>query len=262
MVQNAPANAVPINYARSLTGHQRTVSANRHLGFTLAFVAGATNAGGFLAVKQYTSHMSGIVSTMADSLALGGYDMVLDAAGAILSFLLGAACTALMVNYGRRQHLYSEYALPLLLEAVLLLVFGVLGARLQLVPGLFIPATVMLLCFIMGLQNAVVTKLSHAEIRTTHVTGIVTDIGIELGKLAYWNADRSQPKVVANRERLAVLGALLACFFAGGVTGAIGFKHMGFISTVPLAALLTLLAIVPTVDDLLRLNARIRRRAK
>jgi uncharacterized membrane protein YoaK (UPF0700 family) len=250
---------VPINYARRLTGHRRTTSANRHLGFTLAFVAGATNAGGFLAVRQYTSHMSGIVSAMADNLALGTYDLVLDAAGAVVSFLLGAACTAIMVNYVRRQRLYSEYALPLLLEATLLLVFGVLGVRLQQVQGLFIPTTVMLLCFIMGLQNAVITKLSHAEIRTTHVTGIVTDIGIELGKLAYWNADDRQPKVVANRERLGVLGGLLCCFFVGGVVGAIGFKRMGFISTVPLAALLCALAIVPAIDDMVRVAARIRR---
>jgi uncharacterized membrane protein YoaK (UPF0700 family) len=249
---------VPIHYARSLTGHQRTASANRHLGFTLAFVAGATNAGGFLAVKQYTSHMTGIVSSMADNLALGGYDLVFDAGAAILSFLLGAACTALMVNYARRHRLYSEYALPLLLEAVLLLAFGVLGARLQSVQGLFIPLTVMLLCFIMGLQNALVTKLSHAEIRTTHMTGIVTDIGIELGKLLYWNADRSLPRVSANHSRLRVLAGLLFCFFAGGVVGAVGFKHMGFISTVPLAAALCLVAIVPAVDDVVRVAARLR----
>jgi uncharacterized membrane protein YoaK (UPF0700 family) len=250
---------VPIHFARSLTGHQRSATANRQLGFTLAFVAGATNAGGFLAVRQYTSHMSGIVSGMADNLALGGYDLVLDAAGAIVSFLFGAACTALMVNYARRQRLYSEYALPLLLEATLLLVFGVLGARLQSVQGLFIPLTVMLLCFIMGLQNALVTKLSHAEIRTTHVTGIVTDIGIELGKLLYWNADRSLPKVGANHDRLRVLTTLLVAFFGGGVAGAVGFKHLGFVSTVPLAAALCLVAIVPAVDDVVRAAARLRR---
>lgn len=253
--------AVPINYARSLTGHHRTVSANRHLGFTLAFIAGATNAGGFLAVKQYTSHMTGMVSAAADNLVLGGYDLVLDAAGAILSFVAGAACTAVMVNYVRRRRLYSEYALPLLFEAILLLAFGVLGARLQTVQGLFIPITVMLLCFIMGLQNAVITKLSHAEIRTTHMTGIVTDIGIELGKLFYWNADSTnpQPKVTANRERLRVLCTLLLCFFGGGVAGAIGFKEIGFMSTVPLAAVLCAMAIVPTVDDLVRVVRRLRR---
>ena len=117
------------------------------------------------------------------------------------------------------------------------------------------PLTVMLLCFMLGLQNAVITKVSRAEIRTTHMTGIVTDIGIELGKLLYWNADRGavQPKVLANRRRLALLASLLIAFLAGGVAGALGFKHLGYLSTVPLAALLGLLAIVPAVDEAIRL---------
>lgn len=244
---------MPINYARSLTAaHRRTASANRHLGFALAFVAGAINAGGFLAVQQYTSHMTGMVSSMAENLVLRDYELVLDAAGGILSFLAGASCTALMVNYVRRQRGSSEYALPLLVEAILLLGFGVLGARLANVPGLFVPITVMLLCFMMGLQNAVITKLSHAEIRTTHMTGIITDIGIEIGKLMYWNADPdpAQPRVVANRGRLKLLSALLFSFLAGGVAGALAFKHIGYLSTVPLAALLCALAIVPAIDDL------------
>jgi uncharacterized membrane protein YoaK (UPF0700 family) len=249
---------MPIHYARSLAGTERSGRANRHLGVALAFVAGALNAGGFLAVRQYTSHMTGIVSSAADNLALGAGDLVLDAFGALVSFLLGAACTAILVNLGRRRRLASEYALPLLLEAVLLLAFGVLGARLSSVEGLFVPATVMLLCFVMGLQNALVTKLSHAEIRTTHMTGIVTDIGIELGKLLYWNADggRVQPKVAANGARLLLLCALLASFFGGGVAGAFGFKQVGYAACVPLAGLLCLLAIVPALDDLRALARR------
>jgi len=239
-----------VDYFRTLTAQARSARANRHLGFALAGVAGAMNAGGFLAVHQYTSHMTGIVSSAADNLALGAGDLVLDALGAILSFLLGAACTAMLVNYGRRRGLRSEYALPLLCEAVLLLGFGVLGARLATMAGLFVPATVMLLCFTMGLQNALVTKLSHAEIRTTHMTGIVTDIGIELGKLLYWNADaNATPRVAANHARLAMLCTLLGCFFGGGVAGALGFKVLGYAATVPLALLLCGLAIVPALDD-------------
>jgi uncharacterized membrane protein YoaK (UPF0700 family) len=240
-----------VDYVRTLTAQARSARANRHLGFALAGVAGAMNAGGFLAVHKYTSHMTGVVSSAADSLALGAGDLVLDALGAIVSFLLGAASTALLVNYGRRRKLTSEYALPLMFEAVLLLAFGVLGARLSSVRGLFVPATVMLLCFTMGLQNALVTKLSHAEIRTTHMTGIVTDIGIELGKLLYWNADETaRPHVAANRGRLAVLCGLLGSFFFGGVAGALGFKVLGYAATVPLALLLCGLAIVPALDDL------------
>lgn len=89
----------------------------------------------------------------------------------------------------------------------------------------------MLLCFFMGLQNAVVSKWSRTEIRTTHITGIVTDTGIELGKLCYWNATGTphQHRVRADKERLAVLALLAAFFFCGGVAGAFGFKHVGYL---------------------------------
>lgn len=241
-----------IPYLRRLTGRDRSPEANLQLARYLAFVAGATNAGGFLAVQQYTSHMSGILSAMADNLALGSLGLVLDGLGALLAFLSGAACSAVLINWGRREQLQSTYALPLMVEAGLLVCFGLLGGNLEHHEWLFVPATVLVLCFIMGLQNAMVTKLSNAEIRTTHVTGMVTDIGIELGKLFYWNlsrADSGKPVVLANRQKLRVLAALVGLFFLGGVAGALGFKHIGFSVTLPLAMLLLAVAAVPVVDD-------------
>lgn len=244
---------MPVPYLRKLSGKDRSTAANRQMGYSLAFVAGAANAGGFLAVGQYTSHMTGIVSAMSDAFALGSFKFALTGIGALLSFVGGAATSAILINWARRRHLQSEYALPLMLEAVLMLCFGLIGSRLSQHVGLFIHLTVMLLCFMMGLQNAIITKLSHAEIRTTHVTGIVTDIGIELGKLVYWNrnkTDITKPLVVANRGRLMILTSLLTLFFIGGVAGAIGFKHVGFLSTIPLAIFLLVLAMVPIFDDL------------
>lgn len=243
---------MPISYLRQLTGKERSPESNRQLACYLAFVAGATNAGGFLAVKQYTSHMSGIVSAMADDLALGDVGLLLGGLGALLSFLAGAACSSVLINWGRREHLQSEYALPLMVEAGLLVCFGLLGGNLEHHEWLFVPATVMVLCFIMGLQNAMVTKVSKSEIRTTHVTGMVTDIGIELGKLFYWNlekADTTKPLVLANRHKLRVLTTLVGLFFLGGVVGAVGFKYVGFSVTLPLAMLLLTLAAIPVLDD-------------
>lgn len=243
---------MPISYLRQLTGKERSPEGNRQLACYLAFIAGATNAGGFLAVKQYTSHMSGIVSAMADDLALGDVGLLLGGLGALLSFLAGAACSSVLINWGRREHLQSEYALPLMVEAGLLVCFGVLGGNLEHHEWLFVPATVMVLCFIMGLQNAMVTKVSKSEIRTTHVTGMVTDIGIELGKLFYWNlekADTTKPLVLANRHKLRVLTTLIGLFFLGGVVGAVGFKSVGFSVTLPLAMLLVMLAAIPVLDD-------------
>lgn len=241
---------MPIRYLRRISGSERTAQSNRHLGLTLAFVAGAVNAGGFMAVGRYTSHMTGIVSGMADALALGQFSLALIGLGAVICFITGAAHSAMLINWGRRQRLQSEFALPLVLEAVLLLAFGLLGAWIDHWRWLTVPVTALLLCYVMGLQNAMITKISKAEIRTTHVTGIVTDLGIELGKWVYWNRRRDSEPVIANRARMRLLASMLTLFFLGGVAGALGFAHIGFISTVPLALLLLALAVVPICDDL------------
>ena len=244
---------MPTDYARRLLAIERTAEGNAHLGWMLAFVAGATNAGGFLAVQQYTSHMTGMVSAAADSLVLGHPQMLATAIGALLAFGAGAACTSLLVNFGRERQAHSIFALPLLLEAACLLVFGLMGAWLAGVDALFIPATVAVLCFTMGLQNALITKVSRAEIRTTHVTGIVTDIGIEIGRFLY---GLGGTPVQGNAAKLRLLAGLLLAFAVGGVTGAWAFKALGYAATLPLAALLAFLGAVPAFDDLDRLRAR------
>jgi uncharacterized membrane protein YoaK (UPF0700 family) len=234
---------------RGWTSVQRTAQNNLRLGVTLCFVAGATNAGGFLAVGQYTSHMSGIVSSVADNLVLGEVRLALAGLVAVLAFVAGAMTTAWMVNWGLRHNLQSAYGRPLLLEAMLLLVFGLFGAGINMWAGFFAPLTVLLLCFIMGLQNAVITKISHAEIRTTHMTGLITDMGIELGKLLYINRLTRENKVVANRQRLGIHFKLVGSFFIGALTGAIGFKTVGYVATVPLSVLLLLLVLRPVLND-------------
>lgn len=246
-----------VAYLRELAGRNRTHQGNRHLAFILSAIAGAVNAGGFLAVGQYTSHMSGIISAMADHLALGSVTLMLAGAACLFFFGAGAATSAVMINWSRRRHLHAEYAMPLMLEALLLLVFAVLGGNMVTHEWLFIPVTVILLCFVMGLQNAMITKLSRAEIRTTHVTGMVTDIGIELGKMIYWNRhDYPEGRVRADMDKLKNLSILVFLFFLGGFIGALGFKHIGFVFGVPLAGMLVFLALVPVIDDLRHLLRR------
>ena len=234
---------------RGWTTVQRTAQNNIRLGMTLCFVAGATNAGGFLAVGQYTSHMTGVLSSVADNLVLGRFALALAGLAALLAFLGGAMTTAWMVNWGLRRKLQSAYGRPLLLEAALLLVFGLFGTGINVWAGLFAPLTVLLLCYLMGLQNAVITKISHAEIRTTHITGLVTDMGIELGKLLYFNRLSRDVLVTADRHRLGIHLKLVGSFFIGGLSGAIGFKTVGFAATVPLSVLLLMVVFRPVLND-------------
>jgi uncharacterized membrane protein YoaK (UPF0700 family) len=237
-------------FIRGWSDVDRTTQANVRLGALLAFVAGATNAGGFLAVGQYTSHMTGIVSSIADNLVLGQFALVVAALACLAAFVGGAMTTAVLVNWGLRRRLRSAYGLPLLLEALALLLFGLFGAAISPMGALFVPLTVILLCFLMGLQNAVITKISRAEIRTTHVTGLVTDIGIELGKLLYVNRDEEADPVLANRQKLRIHGLLVGCFFVGGLAGAIGFKAAGYVTTLPLALAVGLVTLKPLLQDL------------
>lgn len=231
------------------TDIERSNRTNVELGMTLAFVAGAINAGGFLAVDSYTSHMTGVVSSVADNLVLGHWQLAWIGIASFLAFVAGAMTTAWMVNWSLQRKLRSAYGRPLVLEAALLLVFGLFGAVIEAYGTVLVPVALLLLCYLMGLQNAVVTKISHAEIRTTHVTGLITDLGIELGKLLYINGLNGSTPVVANRKKLRLHIKLITSFFVGGLLGAVGFKSVGFITTVPLSVLLLMLVWRPVMND-------------
>jgi uncharacterized membrane protein YoaK (UPF0700 family) len=240
---------------RFLTNRHRAPSTNQALGLLLAFNAGAVNAGGFLVLHLYTSHMTGFASQLADGAALGDPRLLLNAMGALLAFLTGAATTAVLVNWGRQHRIHGVYALPLLLEATLMFPFGLMGAiTLTWTTPFAVPLTVLLLSFIMGLQNAVASKTSGGSIRTTHMTGNITDLGMELGKMLYWNRKSKELKirVTHNRNRMRLCGGLIGMFVLGGVVGALGFKYVGFICVVPLAALLMALSLPPLHRDLIR----------
>lgn len=235
-----------------LTTHQRTGASNRALGYLMAFNAGAINAGGFLVLHLYTSHMTGFLSMLADHLVLGNTAMVLAALGALLSFMCGAMVSAMLVNRAHQLHLRSIYALPLLLESGLMLVFGLLGTvTLMWHTPFTVPLTVLLVAFTMGVQNATLTKMSNATIRTTHMTGVLTDLGIELSKVLFWNrVGREDPRYVqVNWGRVRLFSGLLCMFVVGGIAGALGFKHLGFICVLPLALLLMAVSLPPLWAD-------------
>ena len=229
---------------RRLTARDRSSSANWQLAALLAFTAGAVDVSGYLALRQFTSHMSGLVSGLALDFANQRARILIQPAEVLLSFLAGAALCALLVNWKRRRKHEGVFALPVLVEALLLASLALPWATRH--PLL----TLSCMGFAMGLQNAIITKISHAEIRTTHVTGMVTDIGIELGKALYWNRSPGHPAVTANRKRLLLLTMLVILFFGGGVLGAFAYPHVRFLLMLPLAAMLALLSLLPLTADL------------
>jgi uncharacterized membrane protein YoaK (UPF0700 family) len=236
-------------HLRWLTHGTRTAARDATLGWILCFVAGALNAGGFLVVGQYTSHMTGIVSAVADNIAAGQFTLVWAGLASLLAFVAGSACSTLLIVWGRDHFAPLQYTLPLLVEAALLIAFG--GLAFVETKALQVALAIPLLCFIMGLQNAIITKISQARIRTTHVTGLTTDIGIELGRLTYFTfAGTRQGTPEPDLGKLRLLVSLLASFVGGGIVGAYGFNSIGFLSTLPLALILLVLSGLPVLARL------------
>lgn len=245
-----------VAYGRQLSGATRSERGNRHLAFVMALVAGALNAVGFVAVAIYTSHMTGMTALVSDHVAAGEWRLILPPGTALVSFIAGAASTAILFNWMRRRDTSGRFALVLLLEALLILLFGLLANSLDAAGGELL--IIAILGYVMGLQNALITKVSGARIRTTHVTGMVTDIGIELGKAAYRNRRLHTAPVRHDVLKLRLLAAMVSLFAIGGVIGALGYTWIGYPTVIPFALVLMAAALLPVVDDLRR--ARTQRR--
>jgi uncharacterized membrane protein YoaK (UPF0700 family) len=148
----------------------------------LALIGGFVNSAGFILIGSFTSHVTGNVGRFADDVA----SRQLVAAGAaltmVLSFFVGAFVASMIIESELFQRTPTAYGAVLSGEALLLAAFTLLasyhvGAHARTQDMLAI-----LLCAAMGMQNSLVTRLSGAVVRTTHLTGVVTDLGIETAR--------------------------------------------------------------------------------
>jgi len=194
------------------TGETRTLQHNLRIASLLSFVAGIVNVAGFLAVQRLTTNVTGHFAFLIDEVFklhfLQGFVFFLY----ILFFLLGSFTSSFLVElmYTRKKN--YVYILPALLESLLLLSVPVFGQFVIESPD----TLACVLLFAMGLQNSLVTSISNAIVRTTHLTGLFTDLGIELSQLFFYRLQEQRSKLYASiRLRLTII----SFFFMGGITG-------------------------------------------
>lgn len=182
-------------------------------GFSLALIGGCINAIGFLGFyHQAVSHMSGTVTTLGLNLANDGREVTLRTLSVIASFFFGALLSGFIIRQstlkaGRR------YGVALAVESALLFAAAHL-LRQDLRLGYYFAA---IAC---GLQNGMATSYSGSVVRTTHVTGMITDLGIACGHVL------RRQKVEWRRFQL--YGVLFIGFLSGGYLGAIGYSSFGY----------------------------------
>lgn len=182
-------------------------------GALLAACAGSINAVGFLGVHHRAlSHLSGPITVLSTDLAAADLPLALHAFLVVISFFGGCVISGYIIRQSTLK-LGRRYGFVLMIESALL-VASVHYLKQAAIAGDCLAA---MAC---GLQNALATSYSGAVIRTTHMTGIVTDLGIAFGHLLRGH----QIELV----RIRLLSTLLAGFFIGGILGAISFKHIGY----------------------------------
>ena len=193
----------------------------------LAAVAGFVNSGGFVMIGSFTSHVTGSVGRMSDDVARGQLPAAASAVSLTVAFFLGAVLASLILERTGGARPAGRYGRALLLEAAVLLCFVFIAGLARATHPRILDAQAALLCLAMGMQNSLVTRLSGAVVRTTHLTGVVTDLGIEAARWYRWY--RAQLRTRAPSEplperppvgRISLLCAIISSFIVGAVFGA------------------------------------------
>ncbi|MCE3076205.1 YoaK family protein [Chryseobacterium gwangjuense] len=194
-------------------GKNRTYFHNLKLASLLSFVAGTINIVGVLSIKILTTNITGHFAFFSEEVVLKDYYAAAIYLLFIGCFLLGAFCSSLLVEFVSGFRKLQSHFIPLLIEIFILGFIG-LSADLKITIS---PNTIAcLLLFAMGLQNSLVTRVSQSVVRTTHLTGIFTDLGIEMSKLFFYRKG-----IVYNQLKKSIMLkiVIVLCFFSGGVTG-------------------------------------------
>jgi uncharacterized membrane protein YoaK (UPF0700 family) len=213
--------------------------------FLLAFLSGSVNVGGFLACNRFVTHVTGFATLFGMHVGENRWDAALGIATIPIFFLLGVMISAYLIHHptrrGGKPHYAAVMALVMLcLVAAALLgylnFFGKFGDDIRLKQDYVLLA---LLCAASGLQNAAVTTASGSSVRTTHLTGITTDLGI--GIVRVWclpdnldNRARAQLEWAWARFRVGTWNA----FALGSAVGALVFmkyEYLGFLLPATLA---------------------------
>jgi uncharacterized membrane protein YoaK (UPF0700 family) len=197
--------------------------------FVLALVAGFVNTIGLLGFEhQSVSHLSGTATLLGTALLSQSLREILHLIGILFSFLFGASISGFLLH-GSTLKLGKHYDTTLFIECIFLCVSSWLLYSGSFYGHFFSSAA----C---GLQNAMVTTYSGAIIRTTHVTGIFTDLGIMLGSMF-----RGQ---VIDRRKAKLFLCIIAGFVFGGTFGALFYKELLFKALFIPAAACLLLAVL------------------
>ncbi|HEY4617736.1 MAG TPA: YoaK family protein [Flavobacterium sp.] len=196
-------------------GKNRTFIHNLRLATLLSFVAGIVNITGVLALKTLTTNVTGHFAFFAEEVIKQDYAAAITFFFFTIFFLLGAFSSNFLAELVAIKQPDLLHVIPISLEIAILTSVGFFGMETDLssFEGKCIAFSML---FSMGIQNSLVTKISQSTVRTTHLTGLFTDLGIELSQLFFYKKQNERKKLNAS---IYLRLSIIAFFFIGCISG-------------------------------------------
>jgi len=203
-------------------GAKRTYVHNVKLASLLCIVAGFVNSAGFLGFSVLTTNVTGHAALFAERLAMEDWKTARVVALWMFLFFAGAFVSSMIVSFIGRNKRFS-YVIPIMIELAVLLAVTLFGYRYDhsLVAKEIFAGS---LLFAMGLQNSLVSIVSGSAVRTTHLTGTFTDLGIEMAQLF----QKDTVNATALKTRIKLRLVIIFFFMCGALAGAYLFHYFSF----------------------------------
>jgi uncharacterized membrane protein YoaK (UPF0700 family) len=202
-------------------GKSRTYKHNIQIASLLSFVAGIVNAAGFLSVFRLTTNVTGHFTYFIFGILKQNFHMEYIYFVFIFAFFFGSMLSNFLVEYMSQKNERNIYVIPVLIESLILFIIAIFGKHLVTDNPNAIAYS---LLFAMGVQNSLVTSISNAAVRTTHLTGLFTDLGIEISQLFFYKKIE-QRKRLSRSIKLRLI--IISFFFIGALIGGFMYEKIG-----------------------------------
>lgn len=219
-------------------GKSRTKKHNLRIATILSFVAGIVNVTGYLSFKQLTTNVTGHFALFINDVTNFEFWKGTIYFLFIFSFLLGSFISSFIIETSRKNKKQNLFILPTVIEALILIGIALTS---DLINIIYPDIIICLLLFAMGMQNSFVTQISNAVVRTTHLTGLFTDLGIDISQLLFQNTFTQREKLKAN---IKLRIAIITFFFGGGLAGGLFYSTLNLkFNTLIIAAVILLISL-------------------
>lgn len=203
--------------------NSRSHSDNIKLGTLSAFSAGMVNIGSLLLFLSFSSNITGHYAVLASEMVKGNWYQIAVVFGWIFLFFFGSFVSNLSVIH-LHKNTYLAHAVPLILEMICLVSVGIYGDSFYAETLYETEVLLAIIIFAMGLQNGLTASISNFSIKTTHLTGTTTDLGVLFSM--FTKKEFRQNTML--REKASLLLYIVVFYLIGALVAGFTYSFLGF----------------------------------